>query len=224
VLPPEATNTAIFYSINNCRSGLRGIPFGNFLIKQVVTELAAELPKIKIYSTLSPLPRFARALRDQQNEHGFTRDRLGRLLSDFSEELTATAGCTDSVEALFRLLEDPVEHRRVLTKPLERLALAYIAQARKGGKLYDPVATFHLSNGARLERINAFGNQRLYGMEASFGVTVNYRYPPADLEENHERFVRHGQSRVSSHLYREYRVAAEAWRPTPVKSSVRAAR
>ena len=224
VLSPERANTALFYSINNCRSGLRGIPFGNFLIKQVVTELAAELPKIRTFSTLSPLPRFARALRDRQNEYGFTWDRLSRLLADFAEELTAAARCDDSVESLFRLLEDPLANRGVLTAPIERLALAYIAQARQGGKLYDPVATFHLSNGARLERINAFGNKRLYGIEASFGVTVNYRYPPADLEENHERFVRHGQIRVSSDLYREYRIVADAWRPVEAKSTVRVPR
>src|ERR1700736_4689008 len=72
VLAPEKADTAIFYSINNCLQGLRGVPFGNFLIKQVVAELAAELPNIKTYSTLSPLPRFSRALRDSQNARGFT--------------------------------------------------------------------------------------------------------------------------------------------------------
>ena len=227
VLSRERANTTLFYSINNCRDGLRGIPFGNFLIKQVVTELAAELPKIKIYSTVSPLPRLARALNEaltpQPNAQGFTRDRLCRLVTDFAADLTA-AGCHDSVEALFRLLEDSLAYRDVLAAPLERLALAYIAQARQGGRLYDPVAIFHLSNGARLERINAFGNRRSYGLEASYGVTVNYRYPPDDLEENHERFVRHGQIRVSSNLYREYRIVAEAWNPVGIKSSVRVTR
>ena len=82
VLAPHKADTAIFYSINNCLRGLRGVPFGNFLIKQVVDELAAELPNIQIYSTLSPLPNFSRALRDQQNEDGFTHDRLTRLLAD----------------------------------------------------------------------------------------------------------------------------------------------
>jgi len=211
VLAPEKINTALFYSINNCLKGLRGIPFGNFLIKQVVAELAAEFPHIQTYSTLSPLPLMSRALRDQKNEQGFTRDRLSRLLADHSRSLTAAAGSRDPVDALFTLLEEPLAHRAILAKPLERLALAYITHARQDGKLYDSVATFHLSNGARLERINAFGNLRPYGLKASFGVTVNYRYLPAELEERHERFVR-GEIQVSSGLIVEQKSVAQAWK------------
>ena len=110
------------------------------------------------------------------------------------------------------MLKQPVAYREVLTKPLERLALAYLTQLHQNGKLYDQVATFHLSNGARLERIHAFGNLRLYGLQASYGVTENYHYVPADLEENHERFVREGEIRVAHDLEREYKVVAEAWR------------
>jgi malonyl-CoA decarboxylase len=190
--------------------GLRGVPFGNFLIKQVVSELASELPNIQTYCTLSPLPNFSRALRDQRNEHGFTRDRLSRLLADYARTLTAAAKRRDLVDALFNLLEQPFIHRTILTEPLERLALAYLTQVRQGGKLYDPVATFHLSNGARLERINAFGNLRPYGLKASFGITANYRYLPSELEENHERFVR-GEIQVSSDLISEHKAIATAW-------------
>jgi malonyl-CoA decarboxylase len=211
VLTPEEADTAIFYSINNCLQGLRGVPFGSFLIKQVVAELAGEFPNIKTYGTLSPLPRFAQALHDNENEGGFTRERLSRLLTDFARELTAAAKRRDPVEALFHLLEQPVAHREVLAAPLERLAVAYVTRAHQNGKLYDPVATFHLSNGARLERIYAFGNLRPYGLEASFGVTANYRYLPAELEENHERFIRKGQIRVSDGLFREHKKVATAW-------------
>jgi malonyl-CoA decarboxylase len=77
--------------------------------------------------------------------------------------------------------------------------------------LYDPVASFHLANGARLERINAFGNLRPYGLEASFGVTVNYRYLPDEVEENHEQFVRNGQIRLGSGLARDFREVSAAW-------------
>ena len=217
VLAPEKADTAIFYSINNCLRGLRNIPLGNFLIKQVVAELAAEFPNITTYSTLSPLPRFSRTLRDTQNEHGFTHDRLSRLLADYGRDLTAAAGCRDPVEAFFHLLEHPLSHRDILAAPLQRLALAYLTKARRNGKLYDPVATFHLSNGARLERINAFGNLRPYGLEASFGVTANYRYMPAELDENHERFVRDGQIRVSNGLFRENKMVAAAWQATGKK-------
>src|SRR6202795_1326010 len=212
VLPPEKADTAIFYSINNCLRGLRGVPFGNFLIKQVVAELAAEFPNIKTYSTLSPLPRFSTALRDTRNERGFTPERLSRLLADYARDLTKAAGRRDPVDAFFRLLEQPLSHRDVLAAPLERLALAYLTMAHRDGKLYDSVATFHLSNGARLERINAFGNMRPYGVEASFGVTVNYRFLPPALEENHEQFVRQGQVRVSSGLLREHKNVLAAWK------------
>jgi malonyl-CoA decarboxylase len=210
VLAPAKFNTAIFYSINNCLNGLRGIPFGNFLIKQVVDELAAEFPHIQTYSTLSPLPLFSRALRDEKNEQGFTPERLSRLLADHSRSFTAASGIHDPVDALFSLLEQPLTHRAVLAEPLERLALAYLTQVRRQGKLYDPVATFHLSNGARLERINAFGNLRPYGLKASFGVTVNYRYLPVEVEENHERFVR-GEIQVSNGLIVEQKSVSQAW-------------
>ena len=218
VLAPEKADTAIFYSINNCLQGLRNVPFGNFLIKQVVTELAAEFPNIKIYATLSPLPLFSKAVRDSQNSDGFTRERLSRLLAEYSRGLTASAGRRDPVDALLKLLERPLSHRGVLAEPLRRLALAYLTRARRDGKLYDPVATFHLANGARLERINAFGHLRPYGLQASFGVTVNYRYMPAELEENHERFVRSGQIRVPSSLFHEHKAVAAAWDPAAAKS------
>ena len=186
--------------------------FWQFLIKQVVDELAAELPNIQNYSTLSPLPHFSRALRDQQNENGFTHDRLLRLLADDARALTTAGRRRDPVEALFHLLEQPLAHREILARPLERLALAYLTQVRQNGKLYDSVATFHLSNGARLERINTFGNLRPYGLRDSFGVTVNYRYLPAELEENHERFVR-GEIQVANGLASEYKAVRKAWQP-----------
>jgi malonyl-CoA decarboxylase len=210
VLDPEKADTAIFYSINNCLQGLRNIPFGNFLIKQVVAELATEFPKITTYSTLSPLPNFSKALMDHKNVYGFTRDRLSRLLNDHTRNLAAAAGRRDPVDALFHLLEQPLVHRIPLAQPLERLALAYLTQMHQNGKLFDPVATFHLSNGARLERINAFGNLKRYGLQASFGVTANYRYLPAALEENHERFVR-GEIQVSNDLIAEHKTVAQAW-------------
>jgi len=224
VLAPEKADTAIFYSINNCLRGLRGVAFGNFLIKQVVTELSAEFPNLKTYGTLSPLPRLSRAMRDNENPEGFTRERLARLLTDFAAQLTGTSRRRDAVDALFHLLENPVEHREALAAPLERLALAYLARARDKGKLYDPVALFHLANGARLEQVNAFGNLRRYGIEASFGMTANYRYLPDELEENHERFVRDGQIRVSPHLHREFRKVEEAWDGERSPSSGRAKR
>jgi len=215
VLSPDKVNTAIFYSINNCLDGLRGIPFGNFLIKQVVVELAAEFPKMKNFCTLSPLPRFSQTLHDADNEHGFTPRRLSALLADYTATLTKAARRRDPVEAFFSLLQEPVANREVLAAPLSRMAFAYLTEARQNGKVSDPVAAFHLSNGARLEGINAFGNLRPYGLKASFGITVNYRYVPEELEENHERFVTAGQIRISDALSREREIVKKAWHPDP---------
>ena len=114
------------------------------------------------------------------------------------------------MDALFELLKNPVEHKKVLTAPLRRLALVYLTQLR--GKQHDPVAAFHFSNGARLESINAFANLRQYGLRDSFGVMVNYRYIPEQLEENHERFVRSGEISVASGLSNERRVSTKLWR------------
>lgn len=217
VLAPEKSDTAIFYSINNCLKGLRGVPFGNFLIKQVVADLAAEFPRIRKYSTLSPLPQFAEALGRRDEEQGFTEERLARLLADFEPKLAEAAGRSGAADAFFELLKDPPRHSEVLAAPLERLALAYLTQARRKGRLYDSVALFHLANGARIERINAFGNLRAYGLKASLGVTVNYRYIADELEENHERFVSKGQIRVSPDLLRKNGIVAEAWNGKPGK-------
>ncbi|MBZ5523143.1 MAG: malonyl-CoA decarboxylase [Acidobacteriia bacterium] len=223
VLPLKEADTAIFYSINNCLEGLRGIPFGNFLIKQVVDELSAELPKIRSYSTLSPLPHFSRALNSAKDgtknaEPGFTRDRLSRLLADFATDLTRDAGVSDPVDALFELLGNPVEHQKALTAPLRRLALMYLTQPDGNGRLHDPVAAFHFSNGARLESIDPFANLRPYGLRDSFGVMVNYRYIPEDLEENHERFVRSGEVHVAPALLHERRISDALWKGEKEKS------
>lgn len=222
VLPVEQANTGVFYSINNCLDGLRGIPLGSFLIKQVVDEISAELPRIKCYSTISPLPGFAEALRDQQNPNGFTRERLSRLLENFSSELTARAVNSDPIEALFLLLRDPIAHSNVLSAPLHRLALVYLTQFRADGKPYDPVARFHFANGARLELIDTFANGRRYGLEQSYGVMVNYRYMSWQLERNHERFFQGGDMRISPRLRPDHEAAARLWRgelPQRVKRS-----
>jgi malonyl-CoA decarboxylase len=212
VLPVEQANTAVFYSINNCLDGLRGIPLGSFLIKQVVDELSAELPRIRCYSTISPLPGFAHALHDQQDQNGFTRERLSRLLGDFAGELTARAGNSDPIDALFLLLKDPVACSKVLSPPLHRLALVYLTRLRADGKPYDPVARFHFANGARLELIDTFANRRPYGLQQSYGVMVNYRYISWELERNHERFVQGGDMRISSRLRHDHEAAGRLWR------------
>lgn len=163
---PRAADTAIFYSINSTQAGLRGISFGSFLIKQVVTELQAGLPRLRRFATLSPLPSFAAALR----AHGET----------------ALAG-------------EAAPHSEAGKRRLERLALAYLLHARREGRAADPVANFHLSNGARLERIDPDADLSEHGRQ-SCGVMVNYLYEPDRLELNHERYVERGEINLSREL------------------------
>ena len=157
-----AADTAIFYSISNCQDGLRGISFGNFLIKQVVEELKAELPHITRFATLSPVPGFRRWL---------TRQR---------------AAAEPDAEIL--LLDDAEEATETKRPALLRLCARYLTQSDPG----DPVARFHLGNGARLERINWRGNTAARGIEESFGLMVNYLYDTDMIEANHEAYARAG--------------------------------
>jgi malonyl-CoA decarboxylase len=162
-------DTAIFYSISNCQNGLRGVAFGNFLIKQVVEELKAEFPQLTRFCTLSPVPGFRRW--------------LGQRL--------ANGGDPDA--ALLPQLErggwwnDPTQ-REKLRAPLLRLSARYLT--RQPSIRIDPVARFHLGNGARLERINWLGDSAPRGIQESFGIMVNYLYDHDSIEDNHEAFVR----------------------------------
>ena len=162
-------DTAIFYSISNCQDGLRGISFGNFLIKQVVEELKAELPALVRFSTLSPVPQFRRWL--EQHLAAKDDEQLLPLLA-------ADHWWQDSAQA---------EKRRA---PLTRLCAEFLTTPAQNRGPADPVARFHLGNGARLERINWLGNLAPRGIEESYGLMVNYLYDPQQIEANHERFVR----------------------------------
>ncbi|HKK14818.1 MAG TPA: malonyl-CoA decarboxylase family protein, partial [Gammaproteobacteria bacterium] len=205
VLDCAEADTAMFYSINNTQAGLRGISFGDFLIKQVLTELNAEIPRLRHFATLSPLPRFAAVLRaalDGKDE-GLSPGRLKALLGKQAEALCAAAGEKRPLQALGRLLETPEAGRaELLDEPLTRVALAYLTARRPDGRLLDPVASFHLSNGARLERINTFADMSEHGLTGSFGVMVNYVYVPEEVEANHERFVGAGEIVMSKSLAR----------------------
>lgn len=204
VLDPKETDTAIFFSINNCQIGLRGVSFGNFLIKQVMAEIMGELPGIKHYATLSPLPSFATTLKKAGTEgNPFTQETMAALLEDFSKELCARAGLEDPLSALFTLLDAPLEHQETLSAPLERLVLVYFAFVMQAGGVIDPVAYFHLSNGACLERINPFADSSAERLKSSFGTMVNYRYEPNEVERNHERFVTTGEVALAKPLMKE---------------------
>ena len=208
VIAPDAADTAMFYSINNALRGLRGISFGNFLLKQVLSELSAELPQLRHFVTLSPLPRFAERL-DLILAGGigdWPADRLDRLLQEFQPALQKQVGQVSPVAALRELLDEGADrHMEVLAGPLARLALLYIgALKRSPGVCCDPVAAFHLANGAILERINVYADRSERGMAQSHGVMVNYRYDPEQVVTNHEAFVQDGRIVMSRALQREF--------------------
>jgi malonyl-CoA decarboxylase len=166
-------DTAIFYSISNCQDGLRGVSFGNFLIKQVVEELQAEFPRLERFSTLSPVPGFRRWLAPR--------------LAD---------GSNLSV-ALLPVFErdgwwhDPEQNEK-LRPVVMRFCAMYLTRQHPPGSRIDSVARFHLGNGARLERINWLGNTAPRAIQESFGIMVNYLYDHDSIEDNHEAFVRDG--------------------------------
>ena len=208
VLDPDAADTAMFYSINNTQTGLRGISFGNFLIKQVLTELRAELPKLRDFATLSPMPRFASTLDAALagQDRGLAPPQLEALLEPHAERLCSEAGTESASAALRQLLSsEPGQHADVLAEPLQQLALAYLTAHGGNGSLLDPVAAFHLANGARLERINVFADLSAHGLQASYGIMVNYLYIPDEVEINHERFVGEGRVVISKPLTRMHK-------------------
>jgi malonyl-CoA decarboxylase len=182
--PPVATErarTAVFYSISNTQRGLGGISFGNFLIKQVVEELRRELPKLDTFVTLSPVPGFMPWLSKATDTPITDEDRV--LLKQLdAPNWFDNADLTAQLRAL-----------------LEPLAAYYFLKARTAkGRVIEPVARFHLGNGARLERINWLGDLSPKGLRESASVMVNYLYRLEDIEKNHEAFANDGEVVASS--------------------------
>lgn len=192
---PAEAETAIFYSISNTQQGLRGISFGDYLIKQVVARLNHDLPNIEIFATLSPIPRFRTWLE------GVERDELTALTSEAERQAIVKlaggrgAGREDLRSALRSLLDRPDWPQddavsEALREPLMRLCGRYLLTRRGDGQPIDPVARFHLKNGARLERINWLGDTSAKGLRQSAGMMVNYRYIVDHIEQNHESYMR----------------------------------
>jgi len=175
-LAPQAATTAVFYSISNAQRGLARVSFGNFLIKQVVEELKREWPRLAHFVTLSPAPGFAAWLRREAEDEN-------------SPVLSLRARRT------MELLDKPnwptkAAAREALNRILAPLAAHYFLYARSpAGRILDPVARFHLGNGARLERLNPLGDLSEAGLRQSHGLMVNYLYDLDHIEENHEAFA-----------------------------------
>ncbi len=188
-VPPEEADTAIFYSISNAQQGLQGISFGNFLIKRVVETLKAELPNIKNFSTLSPIPGFSRWLQ------GLGADEVSSVLGeDGMQNLAELAAEMGPPIDLVSLLAQPDWHQdsdfcETLRPLLERLLYHYFHTTRVDGQPIDPVERFHLGNGARIERVNWLGDLSEKGLKQACGFMVNYLYPIKDIEKNHEKYA-----------------------------------
>jgi malonyl-CoA decarboxylase len=182
-MSPQRATTAVFYSISNCQRGLRGISFGNFLIKQVVEDLKRELPSLSTFVTLSPLPGFRRWLSAKP----------------------ASAVETSPGSALDEL-QQADWHRtptKALREELSRAAVRYLFDAKDdAGKPLDPVARFHLGNGARLERLDWMGDTSEKGLGQAAGFMVNYLYDLASVERNHEAYANDDEIVASPEMQR----------------------
>jgi malonyl-CoA decarboxylase len=174
-LDPDRATTAVFYSISNCQRGLAGVSFGSFLIKQVVAEVGREMPRLSTFVTLSPVPGFAAWLTRQRASAAPTipeADRAALAALD-SDNWWESQGAIEQ-----------------LREPMLRAAATYFMAGRTAsGAPIDPVARFHLGNGARLERLDWPADLSDRGRKQSYGLMVNYLYDLGDIEKNHEAYA-----------------------------------
>ncbi len=181
-LQVEEVDTAVFYSISNCQKGLKGISFGNSLIKQVVTDLALEMANLKTFVTLSPIPGLARWLQEPGNEA--LKEKAEALLSDAEGD-----GSEDG----------SLDERSQGAEAFAALAARYLTLARReDGLPHDPVARFHLGNGASVYNVHANADTSDKGRSQSFGTMVNYLYDPSKVEQQHEELAREGTIHTSN--------------------------
>ncbi|MBC6416511.1 MAG: malonyl-CoA decarboxylase [Rhodospirillales bacterium] len=197
----SAGDSAIFYSISNTQKGLAGIAFGEWLIKKVVSRLREELPNLKTFATLSPLPGFAGWLTLQQAA------LLIRMTPE--AERKKLQGAVISARSFPRALQTALETANwtgdetlseALQPILRRLCLRYLLDRRADGQSLDPVARFHLRNGARLERINWRADLSANGLTIAHGLMVNYLYDLSTADANRENYARQGKVTLGSDL------------------------
>ncbi|MDX1401633.1 MAG: malonyl-CoA decarboxylase family protein, partial [Kiloniellales bacterium] len=179
---------------------LQGVSFGEYLIKRVVMTLSEEFANLKAFATLSPLPGFRswlNKLNEEDLKLSITREEQGGI--------KALGGSDELAVALQALLKRDDWHEdeviaEALKEPLRHLAARYLHALRDDGLPLDPVARFHLKNGARLERINWLGDCSERGLKQSAGLMVNYLYDRGDMEKNHEAYVREHKLAVHSDI------------------------
>ncbi len=185
-----SADTAIFYSITNCQPGLRGVPLGGSLIKQVVEDLRKHLPRLRNFATLSPIPGFRKWLAHQ----GANPDAA--LTDVMADDDTVRAIAL--TEAITPESEWPAE----LKQRLLALCAWYLLNVKRDAEPLDPVARFHLRNGARVERINWLADPSAAGLRQSGGMMANYVYELGDLQHNHELYARAGEISASGRVER----------------------
>ncbi len=185
-LNPRLASTAVFYSISNCQAGLRGVSFGNFLIKQVVEELRREFSALQNFVTLSPVPAMRRwvVAQIEAGESSPLSTKLNVIVESLGGSQVLKDGAVDQ-------------------QALPALTALYLLEAKadRDGPL-DPVARFHLGNGACLERINIGADSSSRGSSNSWGVMVNYLYDLDSIERNHEAYANQGKVICSNQVRR----------------------
>jgi len=183
----DRADTAVFYSITNCQPGLRGVSFGNLLIKQVAQRLGEEFPRIKTFSTLSPIPGFTAWLA--ANAERFSRQDAQALQKAIANLSMPNWHQQPAVAAS-------------LQKALAPLCAYYLLNAVREGAPADPVARFHLGNGARAERLNWLADTSERGLKNCAGMMINYVYHLDQIEENHELYSREHRVAATHELRR----------------------
>lgn len=194
---PAKADTAIFYSISNCQRGLNGVSFGNFLIKRVVADMKLKMANLKQFSTLSPVPGFMKWLKEHYNSHD-----LGKFDGAVFDVILQK---DVDVETFRKVLNDEANvadksvHKGL--KPiLMELCAHYLTRVKRGEQAFDRVANFHLTNGARVERINWAADLSTKGIGQSAGLMVNYLYDLPNIDKNHELYQSKGDIAMSSSL------------------------
>jgi malonyl-CoA decarboxylase len=196
VFDAQRATTAIFYSISNTQTGLRGVSFGNFLLKRVIDDLKRDCPRISTFATLSPLPSLRRwAGKNPDAWHmAFRAEDVARI-ARLRGKKTPVVASPDDIPNLLSEEDWHFDQRlaRALRPGLTRLTARYLLTAKSADRPFDPVARFHLGNGARIERINYLADTSPNGLEQSWGLMVNYLYDPDGIEANVEAYSRDGE-------------------------------
>ncbi|MEM9604654.1 MAG: malonyl-CoA decarboxylase [Pseudomonadota bacterium] len=187
---PETANTAIFYSISSTQAGLAGVNLGDFLIKRVVEHLKPELPALNTFSTLSPIPGFRRWAQSylRSAEAQAELDAAPPEMALFHAEKPVAEWLTDG-----DWLADAAA-REAAEAVMVPLCARYLCEQKRknGASALDPVAHFHLSNGARVHQINRYADRSERGIAQSYGLMVNYLYQLDAIEDSHEDYVENG--------------------------------